>query len=118
MLFCRHLAASMYTEIIWNCVTTQDSKWSHQNEMRILVRNFLKDPELPIVNAEIRPRIEIIQPRLKQSIVEVMIGPKADEGAVERVRTGLRVKSADVSIAAIDAWGLIRRSRGGSSSFW
>jgi len=62
MLFCRHLAASMYTEIIWNCVTTKDSNWSHQNEMRILVRNFLKDPTLPIVNAEIRPRVEISNP--------------------------------------------------------
>ncbi|MET4359119.1 hypothetical protein ABIC08_009096 [Bradyrhizobium sp. RT9b] len=89
MLFCRHLAASMYTEIIWNCVTTKDAKWCHQNEMRILARNFLKDPKLPIVNEEIRPRVEIGQPRLKQSIVEVMIGPKADEGAVERVRSGL-----------------------------
>jgi len=89
MWFCRHLAASMYTEIIWNCVTTKDAKWSHQNETRILARNFLKEPKLPIVNGEIRPRVELAQPRLKQSIVEVMVGPKADDGAVERVRSGL-----------------------------
>jgi hypothetical protein len=88
-IFCRRLAASMYTEIIWNCVTTKDTKWSHQNEMRLLARNFLKDPKLPIVNAEVRPRVELVQPRLKQSIVEVMVGPKADEVAVERVRTAL-----------------------------
>jgi hypothetical protein len=89
MWFYRNLAASMYTEIIWNCVTTKDSKWSHQDEVRILARNFLKEPMLPIVNGEIRPRVELLQPRLKQNIVEVMIGPKADEGAVERVRSGL-----------------------------
>jgi hypothetical protein len=32
----QHLATSMYTEILWNCVTTKDSSWSHQNETRIL----------------------------------------------------------------------------------
>ncbi|MGJ5044152.1 hypothetical protein [Bradyrhizobium sp. HKCCYLRH1062] len=56
--------------------------------MRILARNFLKHPKLPIINPE-RPRVELAQPRLKQSIVEVMVGPNADEGAVERVRAGL-----------------------------
>lgn len=95
MWFCRHLAASMYTEIIWNCVTTKDSKWCHQNEMRLLARNFLKKPQLPIVNAEVRPRVELIQPRLRQSIVEVMVGPKADDGAVERVRKGLAARGLE-----------------------
>jgi hypothetical protein len=89
MWFCRHLASSMHTEIIWNCVTTKDTKWSYQNEMRLLARNFLKDPKLPIVNAEVRPRVELIQPRLKQSIAEVMMGPKADQDAQKRVRDGL-----------------------------
>jgi hypothetical protein len=89
MWFCRHLAASMHTEIIWNCVTTKDTKWSHQNEMRLLARNFLKAPNLTIVNAETKPRLELAQPRLKQSIVEVIVGPKADEGAKQRVRDGL-----------------------------
>jgi len=42
--FCRHLAASMYTEILWNCVTTKDDNWSYQNELRLLARNFLKSP--------------------------------------------------------------------------
>jgi len=34
--FCQHLAATMYTEILWNCVTTKDSCWSHQNETRAI----------------------------------------------------------------------------------
>ncbi len=89
--FCHHLRATMYTEILWNAVTTKDSSWSYQNEMRILSRNFLKNPQLPIVNPE-RPRIELAQPRLKQSAVEVMVGPKADAGAVERVREGLATR--------------------------
>ena len=29
-LFCHHLQATMYTKILWNCVATKDSKWSHQ----------------------------------------------------------------------------------------
>jgi hypothetical protein len=91
-MFCHHLRASMYTEILWNCVTTKDAKWSHQNEMRLLARNFLKNPQLPIKNAEVRPRVELNQPRLKESIVEVMVGPKADEGALRRVRDGLSAR--------------------------
>jgi hypothetical protein len=92
MWFCRHLAASMYTEIIWNCVITKDTEWCQQNEMRLLARNFLNDPKLPIVNAEVRPRVELLQPRLKQSAIEVMVGPKADTGAVQRVRDGLATR--------------------------
>jgi hypothetical protein len=87
-IFCHHLRATIYTEILWNCVTTKDSRWSHQNEMRILARNFLTKPELPIVNPQ-RPRVELVQPRLKTSIVEIMVGPKADAGALKRVRDGL-----------------------------
>jgi hypothetical protein len=84
--FCQHLAATMYTEILWNCVTTKDSSWSHQNETRILARNFLKKPRLPIVNAETRPRVELPQPLLRVSIAEVMIGLKAEAGALTRMR--------------------------------
>jgi hypothetical protein len=83
---CQHLGASMYTEILWNCVTTKDSRWRHQNETRLLARNFLKKPHLRIVNANERPRLEIIQPQLRTSIIEVMIGPKADSLASTRVR--------------------------------
>lgn len=90
--FCRHLAASMYTEILWNCVTTKDTKWSNQSEMRLLARNILKAPQLSIVNAEVRPRVEIIQPRLKQNIVEVMVGPKAEADTVQRLRDGLAAR--------------------------
>jgi hypothetical protein len=85
-IFCHHLSASMYPEILWNCVTTKESKWSHQNEMRLLARNFLKETRLPIVDPDKKPRVEINQPRLRESIVEVMIGPKADSEAVARVR--------------------------------
>jgi hypothetical protein len=88
-MLCHHLRASMYPEIFWNCVTTKESKWSEQNEMRLLARNFLKKPRLPIVDADKKPRVEIAQPRLRKSIVEVMIGPKADYDALERVRTFL-----------------------------
>jgi hypothetical protein len=84
--FCHHLAASMYVEILWNCITIKDSNWSHQNEMRLLARNFLKNPRLPIVNADKRPRLEIVQPLLQTSIVEVMIGPHSDPGAFTRMR--------------------------------
>jgi Protein of unknown function (DUF2971) len=86
---CNHLRASMYPEILWNCVTTKESKWSEQNEMRLLARNFLKKPHLPIVNAHKKPRVEITQPRLRKSIVEVMIGPKAAPEVFTRVRAFL-----------------------------
>jgi len=92
----------MYTELLWNCVTTKDSKWSHQHEMRLLVMNSLKRPRIPIVNAEVRPRVEIVQSRLKQCIVEVMVGPKAETGALERVRNNLaarRIPGAPVTKA-------------------
>jgi hypothetical protein len=59
--------------------------------MRILARNFLKNPQLPIVNPQ-RPRVELIQPRLKKSIVEVMVGPNANAGAIKRLRDGLAAR--------------------------
>lgn len=90
--FCAHLAASMYSEILWNCITTKKSCWDYQNEMRLLARNFLKDPKLPIVKGEKGPRVELNQPRLKQSVVEVMVGPKADADALQRVRDGLATR--------------------------
>src|SRR5262249_36133262 len=89
--FCRHLAASMYTEVLWNCVTTKDDSWSYQNELRLLARNFLKNPKLPIVNPE-RPRVEIVQPRLKTCLVEVIVGPNADAGTVKRVQDVLAAR--------------------------
>jgi hypothetical protein len=90
--FCRYLAVSTYTEILWNCVTSKDSKWSHQHEQRLLVMNSLKRPRIPIVNADVRPRVEIIQLRLKQCITEVMVGPKAEKDSLERVRAGLAAR--------------------------
>jgi hypothetical protein len=86
MMFFRHMAAEMTVEILWNCVTSKDQNWSHQNEMRLLALNNLKKPHLPIYNADIRPRLELPQPQLKKSIVEVMVGPNADAAAEERVR--------------------------------
>jgi hypothetical protein len=91
-LFCHHLRATIYTEILWNCVTTKDADWSYQNEMRILARNVLKRPVLPIINAEARPRVELAQPRLKQSIVEIMVGPNADRATLQRIRDGLAAR--------------------------
>lgn len=32
---------------------------------------------------------ELIEPRLKQSVVEIMVGPKADGTVLQRVRSGL-----------------------------
>jgi hypothetical protein len=52
---------------------------------------FSRRPQLPIVNPQ-RPRVELIQPRLKKSIVEVMVGPKADTGALKRVGDGLAAR--------------------------
>jgi hypothetical protein len=86
-LFCKHLNASMYTEVLWNCVTTKDSKWTHQNEMRLLALNSVKRPRLPIVmGIGDKPRVELPQPRLRSSIVEVMVGPQSDPGAFTRMR--------------------------------
>jgi Protein of unknown function (DUF2971) len=86
MMFFRHMATEMTVEILWNCVTTKDSSWSHQNETRLLALNNLKTPELPIYAADKRPRVEIPQPLLKKSILEVMVGPNADGPAADRVR--------------------------------
>jgi len=73
-------------------VTTKDSSWSHQNETRLLALNNLKSPHLPIYNAENRPRLEIPQPLLKKSIVEAMVGPKADGATEERIRRFLKAR--------------------------
>jgi hypothetical protein len=87
--FLRHMAAEMYVEILWNSVTTKASKWSHQNETRLLALNDLRNPQLEIRNAEVRPRVELPQPLLSDNISEIMIGPKAEEGANARVRAFL-----------------------------
>lgn len=92
-IFFRHIAAEMTVEILWNCVTTKDQKWSHQNETRLLALNNLKAPHLPIYNADIRPRLELPQPLLMKYIVEIMVGPKADSGAEERMRRFLKAHS-------------------------
>jgi Protein of unknown function (DUF2971) len=89
MLF-RHVAAEMTVEILWNCVTTKGQNWNHQNETRLLALNNLKNPHLPIYNADKRPRLELPQPLLKKSIVEVMVGPNADAAAEERTRQFLK----------------------------
>lgn len=88
-LFFQHMAAEMRVETLWNSVTTKDNSWSHQNETRLLALNNLKDPQLTIHNAPAKPRLELPQPLLKQSITEVMIGPYADAGAEIRVRAFL-----------------------------
>jgi threonyl-tRNA synthetase len=85
-MFFRHIAAEMTVEILWNCVTTKDIKWRHQNETRLLALNNLKEPHLPIHNVDKRPRVEIPQPLLKKNIVEIMMGPHADDAAEQRVR--------------------------------
>ena len=89
-MFFRHMSAEMTVEILWNCVTTKDTNWSHQNETRLLALNNLRSPHLPIYNADKRPRVEISQPLLKKSIVEVMVGQNADGVAEERVRRFLK----------------------------
>src|SRR5439155_24414900 len=57
--FLRHMAAEMYVEILWNSVTSKDSKWSHQRETRLLAINDLRNPTLEIQNAAERPRVEL-----------------------------------------------------------
>jgi hypothetical protein len=88
-LFFQHIAAEMRVETLWNSVTTKDNSWSHQNETRLLALNNLKDPHLTIHNATVKPRLELPQPLLKQSLTEIMIGPNADAGAEIRVRAFL-----------------------------
>ena len=82
--FLHHLAAEMYVEILWNSVTSKADKWSHQCETRLLAVNDLRNPKLEIHNAEERPRVELPQPLLKKNVVEVMLGPKADDAAKAR----------------------------------
>ena len=48
-------------------------------------------PKLLVVNPQ-RPRLELIQPRLKPSIVEVMVGPNANAALLQRVRDGLAAR--------------------------
>jgi len=104
MMFFRHMAAEMTVEILWNCVTTKDSNWSHQNETRLLALNNLKTPHLPIYNADKRPRLEIPQPLLKKSISEVMVGPKADGTAEERIHRFLKARGlSDVAVTRAKA---------------
>lgn len=85
-LFFQHMAAEMGVETLWNCVTTKDDSWSHQNETRLLALNYLKAPHLEIHNASRRPRLEIPQPLLKASITEVMLGPEASVSTEADVR--------------------------------
>ena len=38
------------------------------------------------------PEFEIVQSRLKQCIIEVMVGPQAEAGALQRVHNGLAAR--------------------------
>jgi hypothetical protein len=86
--FLRHMTAEMYVEILWNSVTSKADKWSHQCETRLLAVNDLRNPKLEI-HCPPHPRVELPQPLLKKNIVEVMLGPKADDAAKARVQTFL-----------------------------
>jgi hypothetical protein len=87
--FLHELAAEMYVEILWNSVTSKTDDWAHQRETRLLAVNDIRHPKLPILNATVRPRVELPQPLLKTNISEIMLGPKADNGAESRVRAFL-----------------------------
>jgi hypothetical protein len=87
--FLHHMAAEMYVEILWNSVTSKASRWSHQRETRLLAVNDLRNPKIQIHNADQRPRVELPQPLLKRNIVEVMLGPRAEDAAKLRVRAFL-----------------------------
>jgi hypothetical protein len=89
MLLFRHIAAEMTVEILWNCVTTKYDSWGHQNETRLLALKNLKQPHLPIYNAEHRPRLELPQPLFKPNLGEVMVGPKSDAFLEARLRAFL-----------------------------
>jgi hypothetical protein len=58
-----------------------------------LARNFLRKPHLPIVNPE--TRVDTLQPRLKTSLVEVMVGSKADADVEARIRHFLAAQGLD-----------------------
>lgn len=88
--FLKHIAAEMYVEILWNSVTSKANEWGHQKETRLLALNYLPNPKLKIYNAEKRPRVELPQPLLRKSLVEVMLGPKASEDTKQRVELFLR----------------------------
>ena len=101
--FLREIAAQMYVEILWNSVTTKADKWIHQNETRLLAVNNRKDPQLKIVNGEVRPRVELPQPLLRPNLVEIMLGPKCEAGARDRIRKvldDLGLGSVTISSAA------------------
>ena len=101
--FMRHIAAEMYVELLWNFATSKASKWSHQRETRLLAVNDRRNPKIEIHNAEQRPRVELPQPLLKRNIVEVMLGPKANDAAGSRVRTFLdenHLQDMPITVAA------------------
>lgn len=87
--FFRRIASEMYVEILWNCVTTKDDSWSHQEETRLLALNHLRKPYLEIHNAPQRPRVEIRQPLLRSNLEEVMLGPLSDASAQDRIKAFL-----------------------------
>jgi hypothetical protein len=91
--FLNELAAEMYVEILWNSVTSKTDDWAHQRETRLLAVNNVRNPKLTIHNAAVRPRVQLPQPLLKQSINEIMLGPKADNEAEVRVRAFLDDKN-------------------------
>jgi hypothetical protein len=82
----RHMAVEMMVEVLWNCVTTKDESWTHQNEIRFLALNNLKTPHLKIHNKDVRSRVELPQPQLKKHIAEIMIGPNADPSMEEKIK--------------------------------
>lgn len=87
--FLDQMAAQMYVEILWNSVTSKADKWSHQSETRLLALNDLRNPKLMIRNADKRPRLELPQPLLKKNLVEVMLGPRAEDAMNDRMRSFL-----------------------------
>jgi hypothetical protein len=90
--FCRRLASEMHIPILWNSVTTKESKWEPEKETRLLALNDRVHPKLPVqVRAGGHRYVVIPLPLFDANIVtEVMVGPNADADTEARVDGLLR----------------------------
>ncbi len=86
------ISTLMNAALVWNSVTTKDTGWEHERELRMLAVNDLGNPHLPVcARDDGRPYVIIPAPLRKPGIIsEIMIGADAPPGAEKEVEESLR----------------------------
>jgi hypothetical protein len=87
------------SQLIWNCLTAKDSKFADENEVRCIIMNIRKNFDPHRMSYNNRLYVETPMPlRAAGQITEIIIGPRAPNGAEAMVVEFLKAQGYPTSI--------------------